>query len=108
MGMFDDIKYELDCPACGTHLSGFQSKDGPCEMLLLEPREVEHFYNSCPGCNAWIDFWVTPPTKAHVTAKYRTYQERSDKTNILGTDIELPNNGEIDWHPIEVTVRVPR
>ena len=58
MGMFDWIKYEAKCEKCGEQLKGFQSKDGPCELLKLEPKDVINFYTSCDKCNAWHDFTV--------------------------------------------------
>ena len=56
MGMFDDIKFEINCPKCGERVTGFQSKDGPCRLLTLEYWEVDNFYSSCNKCGAWIDF----------------------------------------------------
>ena len=56
MGMFDYIKYEMDCPKCGTRVDGFQSKDGLCISYTLEYWEVDNFYASCPKCEAWIEF----------------------------------------------------
>ncbi len=56
MGMFDWIKYEMDCPKCGARVSGFQSKDEGCTLATLEFWEVDNFYDSCPKCGAWIEF----------------------------------------------------
>ena len=59
MGMFDTVNYECVCPLCHNKVTNFQSKNGPCEMLVLEPREVKNFYASCM-CGAWIEFDVIP------------------------------------------------
>ncbi len=56
MGMFDDIKFEMDCPSCGEKVDGFQSKDGGCFMDTLDFWEVNNFYSSCRNCHAWIEF----------------------------------------------------
>lgn len=56
MGMFDYIKFEMDCPKCGVKLDNFQSKDGSCSMIDLEYWEVDRFYDMCDKCNAWIEF----------------------------------------------------
>lgn len=56
MGMFDDIRFEMDCPNCKEKIKNFQSKDGECGMHLLEFWEVSHFYASCYKCQSWIEF----------------------------------------------------
>ena len=56
MGMYDDIKYEMDCPGCGTKLDSFQSKDGICCLATLEFWEVNNFYACCDKCGAWVEF----------------------------------------------------
>ena len=56
MGMYDDIKLEIDCPKCGTKMQEFQSKDGPCILAELEYWEVSNFYGGCPKCKVWIEF----------------------------------------------------
>lgn len=56
MGMYDDIKYEMDCPKCGAKVTGFQSKDGPCCFATLEFWEVDNFYSHCGECGTWIEF----------------------------------------------------
>ena len=63
MGMFDDVKYEMDCPKCGGRVSGFQSKDGPCCFNTLEFWEVSNFYTHCPRCDTWIEFNRKTPVK---------------------------------------------
>ena len=55
MGMFDDVHFKMDCPVCGEKLSGFQTKDANCELEMIEPDGLCHFYSSCK-CGAWIDF----------------------------------------------------
>tara|TARA_R110002096_G_scaffold315227_5_gene509467 strand:- start:1170 stop:1400 length:231 start_codon:yes stop_codon:yes gene_type:complete len=57
MGMFDYIDTpEVDCPECGSSLSNFQSKDGPCELKKINYREVYNFYTTCNGCGKWVEF----------------------------------------------------
>lgn len=56
MGMFDYINFKCDCPVCGAEIEGFQSKDGPSDLVTLEYWEVDRFYSECPKCLAWIDF----------------------------------------------------
>jgi len=60
MGMYDDISTPpVQCPSCGeTSASedwGWQSKDGPCELAILQFWEVDNFYGSCPKCSTWVD-----------------------------------------------------
>jgi len=56
MGMYDKIKYEMDCPTCGVRVTGFQSKDKDCKLATLEFWEVDNFYALCPKCSTWIEF----------------------------------------------------
>ena len=58
MGMFDWINYEAPCPRCGKKVTGWQSKNGNCELNTLEPYEVEFFYSMCDSCKTWIDIQV--------------------------------------------------
>jgi len=55
MGMFDWVHFEMDCPLCGSKITGFQSKDGKCDLMTIEPDDVEDFYSSCK-CGAWVQF----------------------------------------------------
>ena len=56
MGMFDDVKFELDCLKCGARVTGFQTKDREIPMMdMLDPLDLMHFYSSCDKCDAWID-----------------------------------------------------
>ncbi len=61
MGMFDWINYKCNCPKCGKEVTGFQSKDGPCELKNLPSRAVNNLYSSCDDCNVWIELTVEYP-----------------------------------------------
>lgn len=58
--MFDYVEYEADCPYCGEKLKDFQSKDGPCGLATLLPKDVREFYTSCDNkeCGKWVEFKV--------------------------------------------------
>lgn len=58
MGMFDWVDIIVKCPQCNTKVSGFQSKDGPCELLTIPLDRVDHLYTRCnnPDCDLWLDF----------------------------------------------------
>jgi len=57
MGMYDDIKApKVRCPDCKEYLTGFQSKDGPCEKAILDYTEVDNFYAACDDCKTWVEF----------------------------------------------------
>lgn len=56
MGMFDHIDFSCPCPFCEKEVSGFQSKDGPCQLETLKPWEVTNFYAGCRHCKSWIEF----------------------------------------------------
>ena len=56
MGMFDYVHFAMDCPTCGTIVSNFQSKDGPCDLKTIEPDGLNNFYTSCKNCSSRIDF----------------------------------------------------
>jgi predicted amidophosphoribosyltransferase len=61
MGMFDYVDYEGPCPYCGAKLTGFQSKDGPCELTTLPFQQVQNFYHSCPECKRWVEYQRAVP-----------------------------------------------
>ena len=56
MGMFDYIRFKMECPNCKTLMKDFQSKDGGCFMYLLNFWEVNNFYDSCGKCRTWVEF----------------------------------------------------
>lgn len=58
MGMFDDVNFKMPCPECGKEVRGWQSKDGPCNLDLIEPDTVSNFYAPC-ACGCWIEFYRT-------------------------------------------------
>jgi len=55
MGMFDNVRFEMDCPKCGAKLSDFQTTEGQCIMGTLDFWEVRNFYTLCK-CGTWIEF----------------------------------------------------
>lgn len=56
MGMFDYVRFSAPCTNCGEIIDeDWQSKDGDCEMELIEPKDVENFYTHCPKCKTWND-----------------------------------------------------
>lgn len=59
--MFDSVRFEMACPACGETVDGFQSKDGANTLATLAPHEVRNFYSSCSKCNLWINCEYVPP-----------------------------------------------
>lgn len=58
MGMFDYVKYEDNCPLCGTPIEEFQTKDGDPFMNVVNPEDVRHFYGQCEKCDKWFDYHV--------------------------------------------------
>ena len=58
MGMFDRVDVVVRCPKCNTKVEGFQSKDGPCELLMLPLARVDNLYAKCPNedCGMWLEF----------------------------------------------------
>jgi len=56
MGMFDYVYVNLPCPWCGHMSNMYQSKDGPCNLNVVEPQSVMNFYESCTNCGKWIEY----------------------------------------------------
>lgn len=75
--MFDDIKFEIDCPKCGARVTGFQSKDGPCVLAELEFWEVDNFYSHCPKCETWIEFTYKIPREPRPITDYEMEIKKS-------------------------------
>lgn len=70
MGMYDSIKYECVCPVCHSKVNGFQSKDGPCLLNMLQPTEVDNFYSPCSKCGCWLEFTAEDPGRGFCERKY--------------------------------------
>lgn len=62
MGMFDHVSYSAKCVCCGFVLTRWQTKDGPCLLMTLDPPEVRNFYTTCPNCHAWNEYDVEVKT----------------------------------------------
>lgn len=62
--MFDSVEFEANCPFCGSKLTGFQTKEGPCILSTLYPGQVLGFYSGCDNkdCDAWINCQYVPPS----------------------------------------------
>lgn len=58
MGMFDYVNVTLPCFKCSTIVTGFQSKDGDCQLHTLEYWQVDNFYTKCDNCNTWINYTI--------------------------------------------------
>ena len=55
MGMYDYVHVELACPACGTTVTDFQTKDAACQLDIISPERINRFYTDCV-CGKWIEF----------------------------------------------------
>jgi hypothetical protein len=94
MGMFDYIKFEIECPVCKEKVKDFQSKDGPCMLTLLEYWEVNNFYASCPKCLCWIEFDKINkivPNKIVPITDYKMTVESANR-NITFEDLNINDN----------------
>ena len=58
MGMFDYVVGvpEVVCE-CGANVTGWQSKDGPCELAKVHFTRVGRFYTSCESCDRLHEFY---------------------------------------------------
>lgn len=56
VGMYDNVKFVMECPVCKAPVTGFQSKDGRCVLGVLSPKNVSNFYSHCSKCGAYINF----------------------------------------------------
>lgn len=82
--MFDYVRFACYCPMCGTEVSNFQSKDGPCLLATLEWSQVQNFYAICDNCDTWIEFKQVPP------APMPTHQMFVDENDPV--DVCIPPN----------------
>lgn len=55
MGVFDNVNFTMDCPECGTNMTGFQTKESQYMLGLVEITDVHNFYNMCYKCNTWVE-----------------------------------------------------
>jgi len=55
MGMYDLVRFEIECPGCGEIVSSFQSQDGECILNWVNPSDVDNFYTDCWNCGDWLE-----------------------------------------------------
>ena len=82
MGMFDQVEVPPaynKCPFCDAELSDWQSKDGPCELKLLQYYEVDQFYTSCDSCSSWIQYDYTKRHNRTMSDYTRHGEEMDDE-----------------------------
>jgi hypothetical protein len=73
MGMFDWVRYEEDCPNCGKHLDGFQSKSSYSMLEQIKPHKVDNFYTPCYNCKVWINYTKGRNKKKWTRKVYEDY-----------------------------------
>lgn len=57
MGIFDYVNVKIDCPYCGNPMErNWQSKDSICRLETIDPDCVDRFYQSCDGCEKWVEY----------------------------------------------------
>jgi hypothetical protein len=88
MGMFDWVNYTATCD-CGRSLRDFQSKDGPCQMLRLEPHQVEIFYTMCL-CGLWNEYKV----EAEVEVIVKSMDIRKVKSERMTAEVDFKESKE--------------
>lgn len=70
--MFDYVKTpEIPCPDCGEPLTGFQSKDGPCQLEEVDFWQVDFFYTHCQECKRSVSFLRDTPKPEVPLTHYR-------------------------------------
>lgn len=77
MGLFDDVNFQCVCPGCGDMVAGFQSKDGPCEMGMVEVWDVRYLCAICESCGLRINV-ENIPTKTRIVITPGIYLGRDD------------------------------
>jgi hypothetical protein len=75
MGLFDHVIYTAKCACCGHEITRWQTKDGPCLLMTLEPPEVKNFYATCPKCHFWNEYEVEVNT-------YEVHQSSSPRMQV--------------------------
>jgi hypothetical protein len=66
MGMYDNVKFEMKCPTCGSIVNGFQTKDLGCMLDTVSVAEVINFYSHCSKCMTKIEFIRKPKPNSQV------------------------------------------
>jgi len=76
MGMFDWVKFEMNCPKCGGKVDGFQTKDLDRSLSVVEINDINNFYAPCDKCGAWIEFDRRPAARSSIADFDMTVAER--------------------------------
>lgn len=86
MGMYDEMNVEIPCPRCGATVTGFQSKDGWCNLDVIDASTVRSFYASCDNCEKWIHYYIPQKDVQDEPPKGLEY--------VLSLGFKLANNEE--------------
>ena len=76
MGMFDYVKHTAPCMHCGTELTEWQTKSGPCMLEIIETWQAKDMYAPCPKCKKWNEYDIEADVE--VTVKKLIITPRKD------------------------------
>ncbi len=77
MGLFDSVNVRIPCPKCGATVDGFQSKDAQCNIMLIDPTEVDRFYDYC-RCGTKVVMVREPTEPKSVRSRPYNLEEVTD------------------------------
>jgi transcription elongation factor Elf1 len=102
MGLFDYVKGEFECPACGHIQTEFQTKSSPCTMDSYDFRDMDYFYAPCQGCGAWIEVELEEELQDEIYDKM-TQMRRALTAEDYVVSIREDHSGEAEEEGLEET-----
>ena len=69
MGMYDHVKFKMNCPRCNKKMNDFQTKDGSQSLSVLNWWDVSNFYTHCNYCRTWVEFILVDRPNRKLTIK---------------------------------------
>jgi C4-type Zn-finger protein len=71
MGLYNYVNFETTCPVCQAMIKQFQTKEGECNMDMVDFNQVNNFYAICPNCQTFVEFYYSPENKERTIEDYK-------------------------------------
>ena len=71
MGVYNIVRFQINCPVCGKQINEFQTKEGAGAFDVIEYYTINNFHAICPHCQSLIEFYYSPDRKKRSIKDYK-------------------------------------
>jgi C4-type Zn-finger protein len=71
MGIYNIVKFQINCPVCGKQITEFQTKEGDGVLEIIEYYKVNNFHAICPHCQSLVEFYYSPERAKRTLKDYK-------------------------------------